>query len=174
MANIFVQMRQSIGFLNAERRFCRDVAKKELIQEKVIALEEILDFAKEYITYTNHQTFSDVGDRLYYYLSEGNLNYQKVADRFKVSVKVVAGNVHYASKNLVSLIGIQINRIKDAEDIKVVRQALSEFGDIRKSVINPYDLPEFSEEALKSLYRGKKLKIGGIGIAKNSPPIIIP
>ncbi|MEK5440092.1 MULTISPECIES: hypothetical protein [Paenibacillus] len=174
MANIFMLMKQSIGLLNAEKRFCRDTAKLELIQEKVDALEEVFDFAKEYAPSANHQVFSTVEERLWFYLTEGNLNYHKVADRFGVSVQAVAGNVHYASREFSDLVGSQINQINDAGDIEAVWEALSEFRNIRKSVVNPHDLSEISEELLKSLLKRKKYKIGGVEYAKNTPPIIIP
>ncbi|WP_419885684.1 hypothetical protein [Paenibacillus sp. B-A-8] len=163
MSNIFKVMKKSIGLLNAEKRFCRDVARLELIQEKVDALEEIFDFAKEYVTSANHQVFSNVDERLWFYLTEGYLNYHKVSDRFGVSVQAVAGNVHYASKDFSDLVGSQINLINDAGDIEAVWKALSEFRTIRKSVVNPYDLPEISEELLKSLMKRKNNKIRGVG-----------
>ncbi|WP_079913004.1 hypothetical protein [Paenibacillus sp. 32352] len=174
MANTFVVIKQTISLLNTEKRFCREVARSELIQEKADALEEIFGFAREYVASANHQLFSTVGDRLYYYLTEGDLNYQKVADRFGASVEVVAGNVHYASRKIESLVGDQINRIKYAGDIEAVREALMEFYDIRKSVVNPLDLPNVSEELLKSLSKRKKYKAGGVEVAKNLSPIIIP
>ncbi|MEK4449399.1 MULTISPECIES: hypothetical protein [Paenibacillus] len=174
MANIFKVMMKSIGLLNAEKRFCRDAAKLELIQEKVDALKEVFEFAKEYAPSANHQLFSTVDERLWFYLTEGNLNYHKVGDRFGVSVQAVAGNVHYASRDFSDLVGSQINRINDAGEIEAVRKALSEFRTIRKSVLNPYDLPEISEELLKTLLKRRKYKIGGVEYAKNTPPIIIP
>jgi hypothetical protein len=174
MANVFVVIKKSIGLLNLEEQFCRDEAKRELYNEKTIALKEIFDFAVEYVASSNHQTFSLVEERLRYYLTGGNLNYHKVADRFGVSVQRVAGNVHYASKNLVSLVGKEINQIKDAEDIEAVREALSEFRVIRKSVVNPLDLPEVSEELLNSLLKKKKIKVGGVESGKNKSQIIIP
>lgn len=174
MANVFKIMKKSIGLLNAEKRFCRDAARSELIQEKVDVLVEVFDFAKEYVPSANHQVFSTVEERLRFYLTEGNLTYHKVADRFGVPVQTVAGNVYYASREFSNLVGSQINRIKGAGDIEAVREVLSEFRAIRKSVVNPHDLPEISEELLKSLLKREKNKIGGVGCAKNTSYIIIP
>lgn len=173
MANTFVVIKKYICLLNVEKRFCRDAAKLELNQEKVNALEEIFDFAKEYSTFANHSSISDVGDRLRYYLSEGNLSFQKTAEHFGISKSVVASNVHYASKSFSTLIADQISLITEAEDIEEVQEALSEFRNIRKAVVNPYDL-EIPDKLLKSLTRRKKHMIGGAGNAKNKPSIIIP
>ncbi|MFC5528397.1 hypothetical protein [Cohnella yongneupensis] len=174
MANIFVKMKQASGLLNAGKRFCRDAAELQLINEKVAALEEVFDFAKEFVAFANHQTFSNVGDRLYFYLGVGNLNYKKVADHFKVSPETVASNVSYASTSIKSLFGAPINLLMDAEDVETVRVALLEFRAIRKSVVNPLGIPEISEELLKSVSKRKKINVGGITNAKNKSQIIIP
>ncbi|GMK39049.1 hypothetical protein PCCS19_21030 [Paenibacillus sp. CCS19] len=174
MANTFVAIKKTIGLLNAQSRYCRDTVRLELIQEKADALEEVFDFAKEYVTFANHQMSSTVGDRLHYYLTDGKMNNQKVADRFGVPVNVVAGNVHYASRKFADLVEGQIDAINHAGDIDTVRGALTTFRTIKKLVVNPYDLPEVSEELLSSLSRRRKSKMGGVKIAKNKSQVIIP
>ncbi|WP_201317513.1 hypothetical protein [Paenibacillus sp. EPM92] len=164
MANTFKEMKKAIGVLDVEKRFCRDQSELDLINAKLIALTDIFDTAKEYVSHANHQAGSDVGDRLIYYLTEGNMNTKKVADYFKVSPATVASNIHYASKAYSTLLEGVETRLMKAEDLETVRVAYAEFLQIKKSVMNPYDLPEISlKKAQKRL--GKSLPN-----IKSSPP----
>lgn len=168
MANIFRVLKKKLGALNAELRFSREPLDLEMIHEKITLIEEIFEFAKEYAASFHHESSSNVGDRLYYYLTEGHLNYEKVADHFKVPYGTIASNVHYASEAFSKLIGDLVNRLTEAEDLEIVRTALSEFSKIKKNVLNPYDLPEIS------LKKFQKRKGGSLPYIKNSPYIVIP
>jgi hypothetical protein len=168
VANIFREMKKELGILYANLRFSRKPLELELIREKITSIEEILDFAKEYAASVNHQSVSNVGDRLIYYLTEGNLDYNKVANHFGVSPSTVAGNIHYASRACSNMLGDLVNQLTEAEDLESVQACLFEFRQVKKSVTNPYDFPE------RSLKKAQK-KVGIIfNLRKDYTPIIIP
>lgn len=168
MANIFRELWRLHGVLNTNKRFCRDSTQLDLIQNKLIFIEEVKDFAKQYAAAVHHQSSSNVGDRLYYYLTEGNLSYRKVADHFNVPYRTVATNIHYASKAFAKLVGDLLKNQTEAEDLETVHGALSDLRNIKKSVMNPYDLSEIS------LKKVQKRKVGSLPFVKSSPYIVIP
>lgn len=168
MANIFIELKKAIGVLDVEKRFCRAQSELDLINAKLTALVDIFDTAKEYVSHANHRTGSDVGDRLIYYFTEGNMNTKKVADYFKVSPATVASNIHYASKAYSTLLDGVETRLLEAEDLEKVQAAYAEFLRTKKAEMNPYDLPEIS------LKKARKRFGRSLPNIKSSPHIVIP
>lgn len=151
MANIFKQLKWEIGVLEANLRFSREPSKRKLIREKIKALEEVFDFAKEYASTVNHQSSSDVGDRLLYYLTEGELDYKKVAKHFNVLPGTVASNVHYSSRAYSTLLGGLEDRLVKADDPETLWAVYAEFQYIKKSVLGHIELSKSELRRVKQL-----------------------
>lgn len=169
MANIFKQLKSELGILKANLRFSREPSKRKLIREKIKSLEEVFDFAKEYTLTVNHQSSSDVGERLFYYLTEGELNYRKVAEYFNILPGTVASNIHYASRAYSVLLGGIESRLVEAEDLETLRVAHAEFQNIKKSVSGHFELPK---SILKRSQKSVAFPL--LSYDNRSPSIVIP
>ena len=165
MANIFKQLKSKLGVLKANLRFSREPSKRKLIREKIKSLEEVFDFAKEYTLTVNHQSSSDVGERLFYYLTEGELNYRKVAEYFNV---LPGTSANYASKAYSDLLGGIESRLVEAEDLETLRVAHAECQNIKKSVSGHFELPK------SILISPKRVAFPLLSYDNRSPSIVIP